>query len=65
MNFGFTEEQNLLREQVARFMRETCTMAKVRELAASDGGFDPDLWKLAGELGWLGLIAPEQHGGDA
>ncbi len=43
MNFGFTEEQNLLRDQVARFMRETCTLPKVREIAASDNGFDADL----------------------
>ena len=26
MNFGFTEEQNLLRDQVERFMQDTCPM---------------------------------------
>jgi alkylation response protein AidB-like acyl-CoA dehydrogenase len=63
MNFGFTEEQNLLRDQVARFMRETCTMSKVRSIADSDGAFDEGLWKQMAELGWLGLIIPESLGG--
>ncbi|MDH3642301.1 MAG: acyl-CoA/acyl-ACP dehydrogenase [Gammaproteobacteria bacterium] len=63
MNFGFTEEQNLLRDQVARFMQEACSMGKVRELMASDDGFDAALWRQAGELGWLGLTLPEEHGG--
>ena len=63
MNFGFSEEQNLLREQVARFMRETCTMARVREMAASETGFDAELWQQAVDLGWLSLTTPEQYGG--
>ena len=63
MNFGFTEEQNLLREQVRRFMEQACALPKVREVIARDDGFDPALWKQAGELGWLGLIVPETYGG--
>ena len=62
MNFGFTEEQNLLRDQVERFMQDTCPMPRVRELS-STGGFDEALWKQIGELGWLGLLIPEAHGG--
>jgi alkylation response protein AidB-like acyl-CoA dehydrogenase len=63
MNFGFTEEQNLLRDQVRRFMTEQCPMAKVRELMATDHGFDAVLWKQAADLGWLGLTVPESFGG--
>jgi alkylation response protein AidB-like acyl-CoA dehydrogenase len=63
MNFGFTEEQNLLRDQVARFMRETCTMERVRAIAATDTGFDETLWQQMADLGWLGLITPEAFGG--
>ncbi len=63
MNFGFTEEQNLLREQVQRFMQEACTMTRVRALMKTASGFDEALWKQAGELGWLGLIVPETAGG--
>ncbi len=63
MNFGFSEEQNLLRDQVRRFMAERCPMPKVRALMDTDDAFDPQLWQQAGELGWLGLIVPEPYGG--
>lgn len=63
MNFGFTEEQNLLREQVKRFMERACAIPKVRELMGREDGFDQALWTQAGELGWLGLTVPEAFGG--
>ena len=63
MNFGFTEEQNLLKEQVQRFMKEACPMTRVREISGSDTSFDKALWQQAGELGWLGLTVPESFGG--
>ena len=39
MNFGFTEEQNLLRDQVERFMQDSCPITRVREISDA-GGFD-------------------------
>jgi len=63
MNFGFTEEQELLRDQVSRFMTKQCPMAKVRELMATDNGFDQGLWQQAADLGWMGLTVPEAYGG--
>ncbi len=62
MNFGFSEEQNLLRDQVSRFMQEACPLARVRELMAGEP-FDKDLWQQIAELGWLALTIPEAHGG--
>ena len=63
MNFGFTEEQNLLKEQVQRFMKEACPMTRVREIMTNETSFDQALWQQAAELGWLGLTIPENHGG--
>ena len=63
MNFGFTEEQELLRDQVWRFMQQDCPMTEVRRIAASPNGFSKALWQRMGELGWLGLVIPEQYGG--
>jgi alkylation response protein AidB-like acyl-CoA dehydrogenase len=63
MNFGFTEEQDLLRAQVVRFMRDACPMAKVREITQTATCFDLQLWRQMAELGWLGLIIPQQHSG--
>lgn len=63
MNFGFSEEQNLLREQVLRLMHEHCPMPRVRELIASDNPFAAQLWQQMADLGWLGLITPQEYGG--
>jgi len=63
VNFGFSEEQTLLRDQVVRFMQQACPMSTVRRIMANNDGFDAALWQQAAELGWLGLIIPEQYGG--
>ena len=63
MNFGFEEEQDLLRREVRKFLDEQCPMEVVRRLAQTSSGYSPELWKQLGELGWLGLVLPEEYGG--
>jgi alkylation response protein AidB-like acyl-CoA dehydrogenase len=63
MNFGFTEEQDLLRQEVRKFLDAHCPMTEVRHLMETPEGFSRDLWKQMGELGWLGLTVPEAYGG--
>ena len=60
MDFGFSQEQDLLREQVLRFMTEACPLRVVR---AQNGGLPHELWRQAADLGWLALIVPEAYGG--
>jgi alkylation response protein AidB-like acyl-CoA dehydrogenase len=63
MNFGFSEEQELLRQEVRKFLDERAPLETVREIMKSEAGFSPDLWKETAELGWPGLTIPESHGG--
>jgi len=63
MNFGFTEEQELLRAEVRKLLDQDCPMTEVRKTAASREGYSPELWKRIAELGWTGLTVPEAHGG--
>ena len=63
MNFGFTEDQELLRAQVRKFLRERSPVARTRELANSDTGICRETWRDMAELGWLGLALPEAFGG--
>jgi acyl-CoA dehydrogenase len=63
MNFGFTEEQELLRSEVRKFLDENCPLEEVRKISESSEGFKRELWKQIAELGWLGLTIPEEHGG--
>jgi len=63
MNFGFTEEQDLLRAELRKFPDQNASLERVRELVETPSGTDPDLWKRMAELGWVGLNMPEEYGG--
>jgi alkylation response protein AidB-like acyl-CoA dehydrogenase len=63
MNFGLTEEQEVLRTVARRFLDERAPMAAVREVMESPREFDERLWASMAELGWLGLIVQEDYGG--
>ena len=63
MNFGFTEEQELLRAEVRKFLDQNASLERVREIVETESGMDPALWARMAELGWVGLNMPEEHGG--
>ena len=63
MNFEFSDEQNLLREQAAGFLQEHCPMSAVRAVLDGDAAYDAELWTRIAELGWTATSIPEQYGG--
>lgn len=63
MDFRFTEEQDLLRDSVQRFVRENYAFDQRRKLVGSEQGFGADNWALFAELGWLALPFAEDDGG--
>ena len=63
MNFDFSDEQNLLREQAQAFLQEHCPPAAVRAVLDGDAAYDAALWEKMAELGWMATVIPEQHGG--
>jgi alkylation response protein AidB-like acyl-CoA dehydrogenase len=63
MNFGFTEEQELLRKTARDFLAEHAAMQHVREYLEGPQRYSRELWKRMAELGWLGLAFPESVGG--
>jgi len=63
MNFGLSDEQELLQETVRGFCAVEIPPPRVRELFDAGVGHDPALWKGLGDLGVLGLIVPEAYGG--
>jgi len=63
MNFGFTEEQDLLRQEVRRFLDERCPISEVRRIQETAPGYDEAIWREFAGLGLAGLIVPEAHGG--
>ena len=63
MDLDFTSEQEMLRDAASKFFINECPYAKVKELEESQEGYDPDLWLKMAELGWQGLLFPEEYGG--
>ncbi|MCV7378049.1 acyl-CoA dehydrogenase [Mycobacterium alsense] len=45
------------------FLDKHASLAQVRALHADGVSFDPGWWRRAAELGWTGLLVPEQLGG--
>ena len=49
MNFGFTEEQEFLRQEARKFLDDNCPIETVRKIVETKEGFSSDLWKQIGE----------------
>ena len=63
MNFGFNDEQELLRSTARKFFENECGSDTVRRLMETPEGISADLWAKIAEQGWLGLVFPEVYDG--
>jgi alkylation response protein AidB-like acyl-CoA dehydrogenase len=63
MNFGFNDEQELLRSTARKFFENECGSDTVRRLMETPEGISPDLWTKLAEQGWRGLVYPEAYDG--
>jgi alkylation response protein AidB-like acyl-CoA dehydrogenase len=64
MDFNLTDEQQLLRDGLARFLAARYSLATSRAAAKIGAGWQPDIWRgFANELGVLGAVLPEDVGG--
>lgn len=62
-----TDEQNMLRDAARGFLQASAPIDQLRRLRdeASSDGYDRDTWKSMAEMGWSGVLIPEDHGGVA
>jgi len=63
MNFEFSEDQNMLRDQAQRFLAENCPPGVVRKVLEGDADHDAGLWSKIVEMGWTAAVIPEEQGG--
>jgi alkylation response protein AidB-like acyl-CoA dehydrogenase len=67
MDFGYTPQQTVLREEVAQFIKENVTPEVMTELESSlEGGRGPHydvLMKKVADQGWVGISWPKEYGG--
>ena len=67
MAFVLTEEQQMLRDSARAFADEKLPVSQLRALRQKGGeeGYDKAAWKEMAELGFAGVIIPEEFGGSA
>jgi len=62
-----TEEQTMLRDAAKGWTTDSAPVGALRKLRDSKSGasFDPAAWSEMGQMGWAGVIVPEEHNGSA
>jgi len=65
MALVLTEEQEMLRDAAKGYLTDHAPIAQLRRLRddADASGFDRDTWKAMAEMGWTGVLVPEELGG--
>ena len=63
MDFSYTEVQQMLQDQVQKFVQKSYDFETRNKIVASDEGYSKEFWSLFAELGWLAVPFTEEDGG--
>jgi alkylation response protein AidB-like acyl-CoA dehydrogenase len=64
MTFTLNEEQRLLKDAARDFITDQAPVSRLRKARdAKKNGRDPELWREMAQMGWAGIIVPEEYGG--
>ena len=63
MNLNYSDEQNMLREQVLKFCETNYDFTDREKILDSEAGYSTENWKEFAELGWLAVPFSEDNGG--
>ena len=65
MALVLNEEQQSLKDIAKEFLQKNAPVTHFREIRDTENelGYDPDLWKQMVDLGWSGILVPEEYGG--
>jgi len=63
MNFNFTDEQQMLRDSVRKFLEKSYDFDARQSLVHSDAPWSADVWQQFAEFGLLALPFSEEQGG--
>ena len=59
----FSEEQNMLLDTAGEFCKTHASIELVRAGIEDDTSVKSEVWKEMADLGWMGIIVPEEYGG--
>jgi alkylation response protein AidB-like acyl-CoA dehydrogenase len=63
MDLGLDTEQQILKDAARDFFENECPKSLVREVRESDDDYPRELWQKMAELGWMGVVVPEEYDG--
>jgi alkylation response protein AidB-like acyl-CoA dehydrogenase len=63
MDFDLSDDQKMLVDSVASFVKKHSPVTRLRDLREDATGYSKDVWQQMGEFGWLGVAFPESAGG--
>jgi alkylation response protein AidB-like acyl-CoA dehydrogenase len=63
MEFTLDDDQHALQTTARQFLAEQAPSDYVRAMTEDPAGVTPEFWQQLVDLGWVGLMVPEAHGG--
>ncbi len=63
MALVLNEEQQLLRDSARSLLQKQSPVTLYRELRDEGKEWSPELWNSMAEMGWTGMLIPEEYGG--
>ena len=63
LDLTLSESEEMLKKTGLDFMRRDAPKEVIQALQETDTGYTEELWRKAVEMGWPGIIIPEQYGG--
>jgi alkylation response protein AidB-like acyl-CoA dehydrogenase len=63
LDFRLTESEEILKTAATNFLKRDISKQTLEALHDSDTGFNEDIWRKVVDMGWLGIITPEEYGG--
>ncbi len=64
-NWQISDEEKLLKQSAEEFFREKLPVSSLRYMRDRNDqvGYSPEIWKEMAELGWTGILIPEEYDG--
>ncbi|OGA14186.1 MAG: hypothetical protein A3H32_18115 [Betaproteobacteria bacterium RIFCSPLOWO2_02_FULL_63_19] len=63
MDLNLSESQTILRGAAREFLASECPPSLVRQMETDPKGLPPEVWRRIAQMGWPGIVVPEQYGG--
>jgi alkylation response protein AidB-like acyl-CoA dehydrogenase len=63
LDLRYNESEQILRKSALDFLKRDAPKEVVQVLQETDTGVTDDLWRKVVDMGWMGIIIPEEYGG--